>query len=244
MTTFTPPRKRKDSPRRGSRPGPGSGLSPAARRAYERRSSRDGGAAGGSSRTQIASVVRSQASRIPFVALIIAMLVAGLALTLLLSTQAAQQAYQISEQKLETKKLSETREALFRDVALGRSAPALAQAASELGMIPAPVPAYLTVAADGTVTLHGEPTAASGSPLPPFNIEPANPSETGPRSGSAERELEVVVPIPVDELPTPGQLPALGIDGVPVETLNPVVPGPDGTPNAVNQPPENSAEQP
>ncbi|WP_278314892.1 hypothetical protein [Lolliginicoccus levis] len=243
MTTFTPPRKRKDITRRGNRSGPGSGLSPAARRAYERRSSRDGGSAG-ASRAQIANVVRSQASRIPFVALIIAMLVAGLALTLLLSTQAAQQAYQISEQKLETKKLSETREALFRDVALGRSAPALAQAAGELGMIPAPAPAYLTVAADGSVTLHGEPTAASGSPLPPFNIEPANPSETGPRSGSAERELEVMVPIPVDELPTPGQLPALGLDGVPVETLSPVVPGPDGPTNAVNPTPENSAEQP
>ncbi|MBD8507755.1 hypothetical protein HT102_14800 [Hoyosella sp. G463] len=243
MTTFTPPRKRKESPRRGNRSGPGSGLSPAARRAYERRSSRDSGSPG-RSRAQLANVVRSQASRIPCVALILAMLVAGLALTLLLSTQAAQQAYQISGAKLETKKLSETREALFRDVALGRSAPALAQAAGELGMIPASTPAYLAVAADGTVTLHGEPKAASGSPLPPFNIEPANPSETGPRSGSAERELEVMVPIPVDELPTPGQLPALDVDGAPVETLNPVDPGPEGSPNAANQPPENSAEQP
>ncbi|GGC70999.1 hypothetical protein IEU95_13830 [Hoyosella rhizosphaerae] len=160
-------------------------------------------------------------------ALIIAMLVAGLALTLLLSTQAAQQAYQISEAKMHTKKLSETREALLRDVELGQSAPELARRAGELGMVPAPHQAYLVVAANGDVKVVGEPRAATGSPLPPFNTQPSRPDQSGPRSGSAERELEVAIPIPIDELPNPGQLPEIDREGQPSELLLPV-----GDPNA------------
>ncbi|AEF39772.1 hypothetical protein [Hoyosella subflava] len=221
-TTLTPTRRGNDQKRKNGRPG-AHGMSPAARRAYARRSTRLGSPDGGAARFDM----REKASRIPFVALIIAMLVGGLALTLLLSTQAAQQAYQITEAKMEYKKLAEEREALRRDVERGRSAPELARLASEEGMIPAPDPAYLRVARDGSVNLIGEPRVAQGAPLPPFNIDPQRRDLTGPLSGSPEREIEVAIPIPVDELPGPEMTPQLGENGEPSETLVPVGGEPD-----------------
>ncbi|MCW4355420.1 hypothetical protein ONR57_19125 [Hoyosella sp. YIM 151337] len=217
MTTLTPTRRGNDKKRKSGRPGT-HGMSPAARRAYARRSTRRGSTSGSGARFDM----RDRASRIPFVALIIAMLVGGLALTLLLSTQAAQQAYQITEAKMDYKKLSEQREALRRDVERGRSAPELARLASDAGMIPAPAPAYLRVNAGGHVEVIGEPRVAQGAPLPPFNVQPQSRDSSAPLAGSAERELEISVPIPVDELPGPGMTPRLDIDGEPAETLVPV----------------------
>lgn len=217
MTTLTPTRRGNDQKRKSGRPGT-HGMSPAARRAYARRSTRLGDPDSLRSRFD----VRNKASRIPFVALIIAMLVGGLALTLLLSTQAAQQAYQITEAKMDYKKLAEQREALRRDVERGRSAPELARLASEEGMIPAPDPAFLRVAHDGSVEVIGEPRPAQGAPLPPFNTQPQDRDLSGPLAGSAERELEVAVPVPVDELPGPDLAPQLGVEGDAAETLVPI----------------------
>ncbi|MCP2293431.1 hypothetical protein [Nocardia amikacinitolerans] len=133
------------------------------------------------------------AARIPFVAAIIAMLGCGLALTLLLTTRAAEDSYQLSDARELNRKLSEERAALQREVEAADSAPELAARARELGMIPARDPARLVIGPDGTVTVIGKETPAQGAPAPPLNVTPsARPSA---QPGHAQAQGERVVPV-------------------------------------------------
>ncbi|MEU4313524.1 hypothetical protein [Nocardia sp. NPDC024068] len=163
----------------------------AAQRAYARRRQRAvippaASAPGGSELT----------GRVPFVTAILAMFGCGLALTLVLTTRAAEDSYQLSDARETNRVLSDERAALEREVAAADSAPELATRARELGMIPAVDPARLVVAPDGTVTVIGEPAPAQGAPAPPLNAPP----RTAPRSGADPGER--VVPVP--ELPHAG----------------------------------------
>ncbi|MFQ6393862.1 hypothetical protein ACLMAJ_10425 [Nocardia sp. KC 131] len=133
------------------------------------------------------------ATRIPFVAAIIALLGCGLAFTLLLTTRAAEDSYQLGDARLVNRKLSEERAALQREVEAADSAPELAARARELGMIPAKDPARIVVAPDGTVTVIGKPTPAQGPPVPPLNSAPA-PITSQP--GHVLAQGERVVPVP------------------------------------------------
>jgi len=141
----------------------GSGRSAAAQRAYSRKTER----------TQrwlhlvpdpLAGV--AVARRVPFVALIIAMLGLGLVATLWLSTNAAEGSYQLSSAQKETRLLSEKDEALHRDVATMDSAAALARRASDLGMVPTTDVARLVVAPGGAVTVVGKPAPAVAPAVP------------------------------------------------------------------------------
>ncbi|WP_063125201.1 hypothetical protein, partial [Nocardia arizonensis] len=133
----------------------------------------------------------AMASRIPFVVAIITLLGCGLALTLLLTTRAAEDSYQLGDARRLNITLSEERAALQRQVEAADSAPELAARARELGMIPAKDPARLVVAPDGTVTVVGEPMAAQGAPVPPLNVTPTPPAG-GPH---AQAQGERVVPV-------------------------------------------------
>ncbi|MEV0295010.1 hypothetical protein [Nocardia sp. NPDC050710] len=185
------------------------------------------------------------ATRIPFVAAIIALLGCGLALTLLLTTRSAEDSYQLSDARQLNRKLSEERAALQREVEAADSAPELAARARELGMIPAKDPARLVIAPDGTVTVIGNPTPAQGAPVPPLNTAPSAPLATQP--GHVQAQGERVVPVTVRPSSTPGQPNTEYANGAQAHTTSPVPPSPvppsPVPPSPVPQPAVNPAPQ-
>lgn len=173
----------------------------AAQRAYARRRTR------AETRPDTPDLPRRQksamAGRIPFVAAIIALLGCGLALTLLLTTRAAEDSYQLGDIRATNKRLADERAALLREVESADSAPDLAARARELGMVPAKDPARIIVAPDGAVTVIGKPAPADGPPVPPLNISPTTPPN--PQAGNVQARGERVVP--VTTTPPPPALP-------------------------------------
>lgn len=113
--------------------------------------------------------------RAQFVLLIMALLATGLVLTLWLSTAAAADSYTLQDARTAARNLTEQSERLHREVASMESAPALAQRATELGMVPVQDPARLVVGPDGAVTVVGEPAAATrpAAPAPAVQAAPA-----------------------------------------------------------------------
>jgi len=118
------------------------------------------------------------ARRIPFVFLIIGMLVLGLALTLWLSTTAAQNSYQLSAAKQQNEDLQNRLQAVKKTYESGQSAPELAEKATKLGMIPASNPPRLVVGPDGKVKVVGEVKAATGPAAP--SMDPGNSGAVNP----------------------------------------------------------------
>ncbi|WP_040776877.1 hypothetical protein [Nocardia pneumoniae] len=184
----------------------------AAQRAYARRRMR---AENGSESAFLPAVRRSaMAARIPFVTALIALLGCGLALTLLLTTRAAEDSYQLGDARATNRRLADERAALQREVEAADSAPELAARARELGMIPAKDPARLLVGPDGSVTVIGKPSPAQGTPAPPLNAPspsraamgervvpvtttPGAPAQGRPNTGAQNS-------VPVNAAPTPG----------------------------------------
>ncbi|MGW4243175.1 hypothetical protein [Nocardia sp. NPDC004722] len=201
----------------------------AAQRAYARRRNRAGG------RAEIPGMRRGRRSdamprgRMSFVATIIALLGCGLALTLLLTTRATEDSYQLGDQRRANQKLSDERDALQREVAAADSAPELAQRAAELGMIPAKDPARLVIAPDGQVIVIGNPQPAQGNPVPPLNTTPPAATQP-PKPGQPQADRVVPVtttpaapvaptttaanPVPAAPIPTP-QNPQVQANGAP-----------------------------
>ncbi|OBF36618.1 hypothetical protein A5719_03835 [Mycolicibacterium peregrinum] len=163
-------------------------------------------------------------SRVPFVVLVIAALGLGLAVTLWLSTGSAERSYQLGHARQVNEGLMQQKEALERDVLEAQAAPALAESARNLGMIPSRDTAHLVQDAAGNWTVVGTPKPAEGVPPPPLNTPlpdeapPAPPAPPAPRVVDP-RELTV-------RAPRPG---ALGVPGIPV----PQVEAPHGAPGAV-----------
>lgn len=176
--------------------------STAAQRAYERRQQRAAIHPAG----EVSAHRRGNfTARIPFVATIIGMLSVGLALTLLLTTRAAEDSYELSAAKAHNQDLMEQRSALERDVQEGNSAPELARKATELGMIPAKEVARLVVHPDGTVDVVGKPTPAQGAPAAPLNPQAPVRSSVSPRSGNAAGPVPTTRPAaPTTTAPRPG----------------------------------------
>lgn len=211
----------------------------AAQRAYERRRQRA---------TMPAPAGSELTGRVPFVAAILAMFGCGLALTLVLTTRAAEDSYQLSDAREVNRVLSDERAALQREVAAADSAPELAARARELGMIPADDPARLVVAPDGTVTVIGEPAPAQGPPAPPLNTPPRSVPPNGADPG--ERIVPVPAPLPAPAA-NPGQGDVLAAPGVDPRQPQPVpggapVPGQPPAPENAGVPvapvPENEPE--
>ncbi|WP_328357547.1 hypothetical protein OG976_02725 [Mycobacterium sp. NBC_00419] len=157
-------------------------------------------------------------AKVPFVVLVIGSLGVGLAVTLWLSTDAAQRSYQLGTARATNEALTQQKEALERDVLEAESAPALAEAARTLGMIPSKDTAHLVQDPSGNWIVVGKPKPAEGAPPPPLNSKlpderppapaaPAPPAAPKPRPGAAE--------VPTRITPLAGQLPAAGAE-VPV----------------------------
>ncbi|WP_280347081.1 hypothetical protein [Nocardia neocaledoniensis] len=174
----------------------------AAQRAYARKRTREQLLDG----IELPERASSMAGRIPFVTAIIGLLGCGLALTLLLTTRAAEDSYQLGDARAVNRKLADERAALQREVAAADSAPELAARARELGMIPAKDPARLVLGAGGEVTVIGTPSPAQGAPAPPLNAPPTT-TPNGPAPGHAQAQGERVVPVQPG-LPSSSQAPA------------------------------------
>ena len=137
---------------------------------------------------------RALLTRIPFVMLVIGALALGLGITLWLSTASAQRSYQLGSARTVNDALSQQKEALERDVLEAQSAPALADAARNLGMIPSRDTAHLVQDPAGNWVVVGMPKPAQGAPPPPLNTKlpdpappakPAPPAAPKPKPGTA-----------------------------------------------------------
>ncbi|RVW00351.1 hypothetical protein [Rhodococcus spongiicola] len=183
--------------------------STAANRAYKRRHQRsstiDGHAAavisqGTSPRTIVA--------RIPFVAMILGLLGLGLAATLLLTTRAAEDSYELADARAHNESLRQQAATLQRDVIAGNSAPVLAVKAAEQGLIPAKDPARLVLDADGTVHVIGTPTPAQGEPVAPLDRTPSPaPEAPAPEAPAPEALAQQVQTAPPSETVQPSPRP-------------------------------------
>ncbi|KGI68758.1 hypothetical protein MJO55_16425 [Mycolicibacterium rufum] len=201
---------------------------------------------------------RRLVARVPFVVLVIGCLGLGLGVTLWLSTDAAERSYQLGHARQVNQALMQQKEALERDVLAAQAAPALAEAARNLGMIPSRDTAHLVQDASGNWVVVGTPKPAEGVPPPPLNAplpEPAppappaprvvTPSEVPVRLPSQTVPLNATGPVPTapglevphavsGQLPTPGPVAALPPVAAPLAAAAPpAAPGDAGEPHLV-----------
>lgn len=163
---------------------------------------------------------RALVSRVPFVVLVIGSLGVGLGVTLWLSTDAAERSYQLSHARETNQALLQQKEALERQVLEAQAAPALAEAARDLGMIPSRDTAHLVQDASGNWVVVGTPKPAQGVAPPPLNSPlpeegpPAPPPPPAPRVVEP-RELVVRVPprTPIAPAPLPGTERSMPVTG-------------------------------
>jgi hypothetical protein len=169
---------------------------------------------------------RTLAARVPFVVLVIGSLGLGLGVTLWLSTDAAERSYQLGSARQTTQALMQQKDALERDVLEAQAAPALAESARQLGMIPSRDTAHLVQDPAGNWIVVGTPKPAEGVPPPPLNTP--LPDDTAPPPQAAKpappvvdpREVVVRMPesAPAAAAPIPAAAPA------PVAVPAPVAP--------------------
>lgn len=191
--------------------------------------------------TRLASVElspRAMVARVPFVVLVIGALGVGLGMTLWLSTDAAERSYQLGHARELNQALLQQKEALERDVLEAQAAPALAEAARNLGMIPSRDTAHLVQDPTGNWMVVGTPKPAEGVPPPPLNtplpddtaptaVPAAAPAAQNPPAVAAAPgprvvdPREVVVRVPAPSAPL---APAAPLAVVPPVTV-PVLPG-------------------
>jgi hypothetical protein len=197
--------------------------------------------------TRLASIdlnPRRLVTRVPFVVLVIGALGLGLGVTLWLSTDAAESSYQLGRARQVNQALLQQKEALERDVMAAQAAPALAESARNLGMIPSKDTAHLVQDPSGAWVVVGTPKPAEGVPPRPLNTPlvdevPPPPPPPAPRVVDP-RELAVRVPpkpaaAPNPEVPLAAPLAA----PVPADAVPPLVaPAPA---DAVPPPPDAGA---
>jgi hypothetical protein len=190
---------------------------------------------------------RTLAAKVPFVVLVIGSLGAGLGLTLWLSTDSAERSYQLGTARQQNRLLQQQKEALERDVLEAESAPALAEAARGLGMIPSRDTAHLVQDPSGNWVVVGTPKPAQGVSPPPLNTKlpdekPAQPP--APPVNSAEVPTRVLpgnsapgvplAPGPDTMVRTPDGATTLGTEHLPAAGPGPQ---PPATPGAAGLPP-------
>ncbi|MFC4001088.1 septum formation initiator [Prauserella oleivorans] len=142
-------------------------------------------------------------SRASFVLMLMALMAAGVATTLWLSTQAITDSYRLEELRQSNAALAERSAQLQRQVATAESPASLAERAKALGMVPGGNPARLVVGEDGSVTVVGEPTeATTPAPPPPPAPEPADrPEEPRQPATDAGHERDRVATGDADRVP-------------------------------------------
>jgi hypothetical protein len=153
-------------------------------------------------------------TRVPFVVLVIGALGIGLAVTLWLSTDAAERSYQLGHARQVNQALLQQKEGLERDVLEAQAAPALAEAARNLGMIPSTNTAHLVQDASGNWIVVGTPKPAAGVQPPPLNSplpDPAAPAPPAPPAPKVVDPREVAVHLPPRAVTLPN--PEISVSG-------------------------------
>lgn len=145
------------------------------------------------------------AAKVPFVVLVIGSLGLGLGATLWLSTYSAERSYELGTARETNRLLSQQKESLERDVLEAQAAPALAEAARNLGMIPSRDTAHLVQDAAGNWVVVGTPAPAEGTPPPPLNVRLPDPDTE--RAPAAATPQSVTVPNP-NSVEVPVRLPS------------------------------------
>lgn len=115
--------------------------------------------------------LRDRIANVPFVVPVVVLIIAGMALTLWLSTKSAQDSYDLSIARAENQSLTDQRDALKRTFESADAAPDLSDSAARLGMVPVRNPARMVVGPDGKPRVFGTPEAATGRA--PRSINPA-----------------------------------------------------------------------
>lgn len=176
---------------------------------------------------------RNYVTRVPFVVLVIGALGVGLGVTLWLSTDAAERSYQLGHAREVNQALLQQKEALERQVLEAQAAPALAESARGLGMIPSRDTAHLVQDPAGTWVVVGTPKPADGVSPPPLNSPLPEPTPPGPPPPAPRvvepRELAVHLPPKPAQAPNPeASVPAVAAPGAEVPTAP--VPAPPAGP--------------
>jgi len=139
-------------PARGSRPGLGRGTAPG-------RPVRDTGQVG--PRLRVAPPAVVSGPRAPFVALVLAVVVAGVLGILVLNTKINENAFRLSDLRARQATLDRQEQELNQHIADQASPNSLAAAARRLGLVPSGTPAFIKLP-DGRVL--GVPQPATGTP--------------------------------------------------------------------------------
>jgi hypothetical protein len=147
---------------------------------------------------------RTLAAKVPFVVLVIGSLGVGLGATLWLSTASAERSYQLGNARETDRLLTQQKEALERDVLEAQSAPALAEAARNLGMIPSRDTAHLVQDPSGDWIVVGKPKPAEGAPPPPLNAKLPDPTSPPPPVNRTEVPVRVPAPAALAAPAAPG----------------------------------------
>jgi hypothetical protein len=201
------PQPAKAAPRRGSR-----GRTSAAERAYARRAQRADLLKEREARPEpkvrpaeppvkpkLELKLLLPKSRASFVLMMMALLAAGVATTLWLTTQAIADSYRLEQLRTTNANLAEQKEQLQRDVAKAESPASLAPAAQQLGMVPGGDPARIVVGPDGKTSLVGEPKKAKAD----APVVPAAP----PAAPAAGTQSQQGAPIEGDQPAVPEEQP-------------------------------------
>ncbi len=160
-----------------------------ASKAYERRQRRTESLAG-SRLTRTGSPIATALRRVPFVAVVILLLAAGIVGVLWLNTMSDAAALRATESRLNQQDLQLKIEALDKDVNGLQDPARLAAAAAALGMVPPGDAAMLEVGADGKGTVLGTPT-----PVPPGGAgAPATTAQTAAAAAPPMTTAPVTTP--------------------------------------------------
>jgi len=175
---------------------------------------------------------RAMVARVPFVVLVIGSLGAGLGVTLWLSTDAAERSYQLGHARETNQALLQQKEALERQVLEAQAAPALAEAARNLGMIPSRDTAHLVQDPSGNWVVVGTPKPAQGVAPPPLNSPLPEEGPPAPPPPRVVEPREVTVRVPARAPLTPAPMPGVEHAVPMTPAAPPAVPPGVGVPHA------------
>ncbi len=96
----------------------------------------------------------------PFIVLVLALVILGTIGLLMLNTVIAAGSFRMQQLIQRNAELAVTEQGLQRQIAEGLSPQSLAEAARDLGMVPATQPGFFHVGPDGSVVIHGSPVPA------------------------------------------------------------------------------------
>ena len=147
---------------------------------------------------------RSRVGRGAFVALLVALLAAGLLGLLGLNTLLAQGSFRLHALQVQNKQLADREQVLRRDVEARQAPAALAAQAQTMGMVPGGPPAFLRLP-DGAVLGDPKPATAPPAPPPAQTQAPTGRAATGQAPPAADGALPVPpnADLPVDPAASP-----------------------------------------